>query len=359
MIKACQEQWRRRRRRQQPSPASALLSTRPAAALQVPPLLPLLLLLLAPCQRALAQEALCQPGLIKLEEPRGPPARVQLPFCKEFGCSCCASRHALSIARAFSRTTDGGDTSDACVAALRLLACRPCDPEVGVGSKPAVCLQTCDATFDACREDFFTFSESSGSLAPCGSETAGALVCSTLSQHVSGGRGYCEAMGWAVAEEQPCYNGSVSSEAADQLCAASDAAAEGRKQRQQQRRQRGRRRGGGGSGGAWAGSALAWLASSPAEVQRAAAGGAMLLAAGALLLATALAGRLAAQQRRRAVFRRLRLGGGDTGGGGGGGGSGVVSAEDQRQAQLQAARMREATARAAVVRAAKAKAGKS
>jgi hypothetical protein len=216
-------------------------------------------------------------------------------------------------------------------------------------------------------QDFFTFSESSGSLAPCGSETAGALVCSTLSQHVSGGRGYCEAMGargamrsaahsacgcgfdymrraagegtngpessrtllpstilvlhaalfhshawhnpsrsrtkppgaptgWAVAEEQPCYNGSVSSEAADQLCAASDAAAEGRKQRQQQRRQRGRRRGGGGSGGAWAGSALAWLASSPAEVQRAAAGGAMLLAAGALLLATALAGRLAAQQ---------------------------------------------------------------
>jgi hypothetical protein len=139
MIKACQEQWRRRRRRQQPSPASALLSTRPAAALQVPPLLPLLLLLLAPCQRALAQEALCQPGLIKLEEPRGPPARVQLPFCKEFGCSCCASRHALSIARAFSRTTDGGDTSDACVAALRLLACRPCDPEVGAAVLFAVC----------------------------------------------------------------------------------------------------------------------------------------------------------------------------------------------------------------------------
>ena len=77
------------------------------------------------------------------------------PPCRpapQYACSCCNSSHALSILRAYARATDDADMSSSCKQALQLLACRPCDPEVGTGAKPAVCRATCDSVFDACKE---------------------------------------------------------------------------------------------------------------------------------------------------------------------------------------------------------------
>jgi hypothetical protein len=198
-----------------------------------------------------------QPGL-KLDAPR-PPARGALPFCDQFTCSCCNATHALGILRAYARAADDADMSAPCKRALALLACRPCDPEVGTGTKPSVCRGTCDSVFDACREvrrgiggggatgghrggrgrgrrargqadsgaggrgcrcrtpgrfllatahpithllphctpkDYFAFSESTGAVVPCGSAAAGgALVCSHLQEQAVDGREYCEAAG--------------------------------------------------------------------------------------------------------------------------------------------------------------------
>jgi hypothetical protein len=70
----------------------------------------------------------------------------------QYSCSCCNASHALTIARAYARATDGGELSPACRRAQRQLACRPCDPEVGTGLKAAVCRATCDSIYAACVE---------------------------------------------------------------------------------------------------------------------------------------------------------------------------------------------------------------
>ncbi|KAI8468730.1 MAG: hypothetical protein J3K34DRAFT_522732 [Monoraphidium minutum] len=284
----------------------------------------------------------CQPGLIRLDEPLGPPERVSLPFCEEFRCSCCNASHALTLARGFARVLDDGEAAPPCKAALRRLACRPCDPEVGTGAKPAVCLSLCDLVYDSCKEDYFAFSGALGVLVPCGTDGGGALVCSALREHAAGGREFCKAAGLPVSEAAPCFDGSGAPEGSDALCAHGDAARRLRRERQE----RARRRGGGarGFGAGWAAGAAQLLCTCGA-------GG---LAVALAMVAPRL---LAAHQRRQrrgtpAMAAAARAaGGGGSGGGGGGGGSGLLSAEEQRQAAAQAARMREAAGRAAAARA--------
>ncbi|KAJ9519999.1 hypothetical protein QJQ45_014725 [Haematococcus lacustris] len=72
--------------------------------------------------------------------------------------------------------------SKACAELTTLLACRVCDPLVGVGLKPAVCHSTCQAWYRACSPHFFTFDPRSDQLAPCPASGPGpgALPCSRL-----------------------------------------------------------------------------------------------------------------------------------------------------------------------------------
>jgi hypothetical protein len=142
------------------------------------------------------------------------------------------------------------------------------------------------------------------------------------------------AAGLAVTDERPCFDGSISSAAADAICSASDA-----ERQQQRRRQHGSRRAAGGSWGTWLAAALGGgvLAAAGLAAYRVAgqqgAGGSALLACSAATARGAAASAAAAS----AVA---------------GGGDGLLSTEERRQVLLQAARMREAAAKAAASRAA-------
>jgi hypothetical protein len=91
----------------------------------------------------------CQPqGLLKLDKPYAQPRRVELPFCQQYGCSCCNASHALTLQRASRVIAEDEDLSQDCKLGLLRLTCRVCDPQVsacGCGCCwPARHLNTCN-----------------------------------------------------------------------------------------------------------------------------------------------------------------------------------------------------------------------
>lgn len=76
----------------------------------------------------------CQPqGLLKLDKPYPPPRQIELPFCQQYGCSCCNASHALTLQRASRVIAEDEDLSQDCQLGLLRLTCRVCDPQVRVG----------------------------------------------------------------------------------------------------------------------------------------------------------------------------------------------------------------------------------
>lgn len=85
--------------------------------------------------------------------------------------------------------------------------------QVGVGLKPKICGNTCNAWYKACSEDFFTFDGYSGQLLPCpaGGPGPGSPPCSRLADMASNGQELCSVAGYDstnAASSELCYDGS-------------------------------------------------------------------------------------------------------------------------------------------------------
>uniref|UniRef100_A0A383WEW0 Folate receptor-like domain-containing protein n=1 Tax=Tetradesmus obliquus TaxID=3088 RepID=A0A383WEW0_TETOB len=170
-----------------------------------------LLLALSCCCWITATEPVCkQQGLLMLDEPH-PPYRVRLPFCDKYRCSCCNASHALAIQRSVAPLLADEELGLACKAGLVALACRLCDPRVGVGNVTTVCESMCDRVYEACSEDYFAFDESSGLVTPCTGQQGGSLVCSQLQQVVPSGADFCRAAGYTPSESSSISSSSSSS----------------------------------------------------------------------------------------------------------------------------------------------------
>ncbi|PNH06803.1 30S ribosomal protein S17, chloroplastic [Tetrabaena socialis] len=151
------------------------------------------------------------------------PSADSVAAAGEYTCSCCNRGHALAIYRALRAVADDPRFSRACLAWQTRLACRVCDPEVGVGLKPAVCRSACDEWLAACRDEYFTFEGAAastsflgGRLLPCASpealaavrgagggggdgEGSGPLLCSRLGDVARDGEELCREAGFTVA----------------------------------------------------------------------------------------------------------------------------------------------------------------
>eukprot|EP00884_Botryococcus_braunii_P010735 jgi/Botrbrau1/19663/Bobra.0003s0027.1 len=155
----------------------------------------------------------CRPqDLLKLSKPFPLPMPVPggLPFCEQYStCTCCTAIHVAEIYRSIVAVLEDTLISARCREWTRLMACRVCDPEVGVGSKPATCLEACEGWYAACRNDFFEFVEER--LRPCSPKSQRSLVCSQLKELAGSGAGLCAAAGLPVATSAavPCFDGTV------------------------------------------------------------------------------------------------------------------------------------------------------
>ncbi|BDA50426.1 hypothetical protein COCOBI_16-1020 [Coccomyxa sp. Obi] len=136
------------------------------------------------------------------------PAPADLPFCKQYSkCTCCKKKHAQVFGLRVQSSVDGASLSPECMEMTAMLACRLCDPEVGVGQKPAVCQGTCNAWYDQCSEDFFEYISLSEQLMPCSDSS---LVCSHLKDLAVDGSDLCRKAGLTVQRaHKKCFDGSV------------------------------------------------------------------------------------------------------------------------------------------------------
>jgi len=138
-----------------------------------------------------------------------------LQFCTEHHKrTCCERNHTRQVLNHFAPFSM--DRTPRCSQMSRLVLCSLCDGDVGVGLKAKMntvllCPSFCARWFQACFDDFFAPSGSSGaSLQPCG---PGALVCSPLGEIMSEPSAFCSsAGGFSVAENEddedhPCYDG--------------------------------------------------------------------------------------------------------------------------------------------------------
>eukprot|EP00891_Asterochloris_glomerata_P008816 jgi/Astpho2/8816/Aster-x1543 len=87
-----------------------------------------------------------------------------------------------------------------------VVACHPCDPDVGTGQKPALCRSLCRQWFRSCRTSYFEQSRADSRLVPC---RVGALICAQAQELSGGAEEFCSDAGFAVQQQSPCYDGSV------------------------------------------------------------------------------------------------------------------------------------------------------
>ncbi|KAG2496027.1 hypothetical protein HYH03_005949 [Edaphochlamys debaryana] len=165
--------------------------------------LPLLLAVWTLAVRA-QNDLTCKPqeGL-PLSQPYPPAYFVPggLPVCSQFTCSCCNRTHALAVARALRSAAEDPGFPRACLAWQTRMACRVCDPEVGVGLKPTVCRSACDAWLSACASSYF-----SSSLLTSPYDTHLPLPCAIRPDAEDEGEGGEEGAG-AGADEAGARNG--------------------------------------------------------------------------------------------------------------------------------------------------------
>lgn len=136
---------------------------------------------------------------MRLDQPYKKPSNSQLPFslCDQYQhCSCCNASHTIAIQRSL-QVTEAEPLSEECYAMMAQIACRPCDPEVGMGRKERVCSSTCQKWFNRCRHDFFSYNMLSQSLEVCGAKAASA-VCSQANQLAADGFEFCTLAGLHV-----------------------------------------------------------------------------------------------------------------------------------------------------------------
>jgi len=145
-----------------------------------------------------------QEGLI-VENTKFPARAPALTLCHQYKeCTCCNISHTGLIQHNLEAVLDSGRVSPECAAVTTMMACRPCDPVVGVGMKQAVCASTCDRWYSACAQDFFSFTSISQRLKLCDDKE---MLCSPLALLVQGGSEMCTQAGYKVSLKGACFDG--------------------------------------------------------------------------------------------------------------------------------------------------------
>ena len=153
---------------------------------------------------------------MRLDQPYKKPSNSPLPFslCDQYQhCSCCNASHTIAIQRTL-HVTEAEPLSEECYAMMAQIACRPCDPEVGMGQKERACSRTCQKWFNRCRHDFFSYNMLSQSLEACGTKAASA-VCSQANQLAADGFEFCTLAGLHVLHKDDpqantgCFDGTT------------------------------------------------------------------------------------------------------------------------------------------------------
>jgi len=162
-------------------------------------------------------------GILRLDEPfpHPGPATVHLPFCGQYqSCTCCNASHAVAIRRSISGVLVDANMSANCRKLTAEIACRPCDPSVGVGMQSTVCKSFCGEWYRACRDDFFEFDPFSGVLIPASTTSQRSLVSGRLSVLASSGAEMCSMAGLQVnaGEGALCWDGTKLPARASELC---------------------------------------------------------------------------------------------------------------------------------------------
>ncbi|GBG27235.1 Hypothetical Protein FCC1311_034572 [Hondaea fermentalgiana] len=134
-----------------------------------------------------------------------------LALCSRFARKTCCSREQAAALYASWVGTQRAGFAPRCAEMFETVMCMPCDPEVGLGRKRIICKSTCDAWFDACKDEFFatTSAVAGDTLVPCLQD---AVVCSQLADFVPSGTALCATYGLSLGEDF-CYDGSVDPEA--------------------------------------------------------------------------------------------------------------------------------------------------
>ncbi|KAK3282378.1 hypothetical protein CYMTET_9880 [Cymbomonas tetramitiformis] len=148
---------------------------------------------------------ICRPqeGL-QLDKAISPSRQNSLTFCHQYkDCSCCNVSHTANIQRNLEHVLHGDEVSSSCKAFSSLMACRVCDPEVGVGLKWPLCESTCTEWFEACQLDYFAFTPISQRLQICDGTQ---VLCSPLVHLASDGIDFCKKAGMPISKRQ-CFTG--------------------------------------------------------------------------------------------------------------------------------------------------------
>ena len=91
-----------------------------------------------------------------------------------------------------------------CLKQFEIGLCIECDPFVGTGNRNTICLKTCNDWHEACKNDYFSISNSQPFIFPCLSNS---LVCYPVHSFITSGRDFCMYLGLNVSKKM-CYDGS-------------------------------------------------------------------------------------------------------------------------------------------------------
>ncbi|KAL1211741.1 Folate-binding protein 1 [Cardamine amara subsp. amara] len=135
-----------------------------------------------------------------------------LNMCKAFhGKTCCSASQMQSVSSAVKNLATFGESVKDCSDLFELLECSICNPNVGIQSgPPRICASFCDRVFEACSDAYFSSDASKKVIIPCGANED--IICGKASKWESNGTAFCDAMGFTVQTEEPCYGSKASLE---------------------------------------------------------------------------------------------------------------------------------------------------
>lgn len=135
------------------------------------------------------------------------PGIAYLDFCQQFRqCTCCDPSTDRKIRHNATPWLLDKTIGTECKVALKKLACRFCDPEVGTGGGTSLCPSLCQEFYGACKNSYFEF-RGSGELAICAQHSQQSLVCSKLSELASNGEQLCRQLDLTASPSASCYSG--------------------------------------------------------------------------------------------------------------------------------------------------------
>ena len=129
------------------------------------------------------------------------------PACAPWQRNTCCGKKQVDAVWRFVVALEKGDATRECRAWTERVKCAAlCDPDVGVGRRPAlVCKPECELWYAACRDAFLAApAGAGGSWLPCHD---GALLCSRAADAFADASSFCDAMGVKMSEAENCLSG--------------------------------------------------------------------------------------------------------------------------------------------------------